>query len=58
MNRSELLEEVLALLRDLDEARESEGAAADFCSRKEAVLERVNQVLNEREGHHPRENDS
>jgi len=44
MNRSELLEGVLALLRDLEKARDSDSAAADFSCRKQAVLQRVHRV--------------
>jgi len=49
MRRRELLEDVLALLRDLDQARETDGAAPGFSCRKEAVLERVHQALAERD---------
>ena len=49
MRRRELLEDVLELLRDLGKARESDAAPADFSRRKKAVLERVHQVLDERE---------
>jgi hypothetical protein len=55
MNRSELLEDVLALLRDLDKARGSGGAAADFSRRKRVVLERVHRALDKREDFSPPE---
>lgn len=49
MTNRNLLDDVTELLQDLDQARFSETAAADFLRRKEAILSRVHKALEERE---------
>lgn len=50
MTDRDLLDEVTQLLRDLDQARLSEAAAADSLRRKEPpILSRVRQALEQRE---------
>ena len=49
MTNCDLLNEVTELLRDLDQARLSEAAAADFLRRKESILSRVQRALDERD---------
>ena len=53
MTNRDLLDDVTELLQDLDQARLSEAAAADFVRRKEAILSRVQRALEERDNPNP-----